>query len=588
MRPYKQLLDILTNLYNLETVKNKLQNMIVAIELIKTKGDSWIEEKETSTYQEIKQFITDQTSEVLQCCFTMTEQFHNGNKTICFKVSHPDPDCDESQIKRLNENLDKLQCEVTVKDKQIDKLLKLLTAQSTVSNDIHTLDGNVLEFRADIMKELHDDRSLTALLHTKCDAISKDVNDYKKQEAMKDRMLEYVSSKTDTIVKQQDDLKAKVETILQNQEDFSFQMDKFKHKCDCIAEGVDTRNVPKNPLSAVNKNQSRNTQQVKKSTRLQEPSEFVCKVTGLSDVQCVRHCPHIIGHHEQQVSGNIEADLYKHFTSCTKNPGHKDFIPVDTFKMIHLPKGHRNKDLFELIKAVVELTVRVNVTRTSPHRPMFWPNTTVPYFCRHLRGSKHLRGGSGMINEVIKSTEGACPCDTCQQSGNPSTDWWKIRVGTAANLVFGATEANSATLTLFYDNKESSEVNVKVVTTDFYKYINRDVSWFYCVTCDQKLAADLSKGVQHYYDLIKKNFEMYLESRDDCKLMFIVSHPHGCYKQISIGQWKDKIRMSDGSHRFTYLTCTCPGSTGAAVHLVGYGRHAHSGSLTSGLNYSSD
>ncbi|KAH9500317.1 hypothetical protein Btru_073745 [Bulinus truncatus] len=48
-------------------------------------------------------------------------------------------------------------------------------------------------------------------------------------------------------------------------------------------------------------------------------------------------------------------------------------------------------------------------------------------------------------------------------------------------------------------------------------------------------------------------------------------------------------------NKFTYTTCTCPGSSGAIVHFVGYKdcvggkwlyHHVHSGSLNSKLNCS--
>ncbi|KAH9499694.1 hypothetical protein Btru_074452 [Bulinus truncatus] len=53
----------------------------------------------------------------------------------------------------------------------------------------------------------------------------------------------------------------------------------------------------------------------------------------------------IYGDHETQVSEGQEADLHRHIVECEKNPGHKNFIPVNEFNLYHLPEGHLDKDL---------------------------------------------------------------------------------------------------------------------------------------------------------------------------------------------------------------------------------------------------
>lgn len=67
-------------------------------------------------------------------------------------------------------------------------------------------------------------------------------------------------------------------------------------------------------------------------------------------------------------------------------------------------------------------------------------------------------------------------------------------------------------------------------------------------------------------------------------LMFIISHPHGGYKRVSVGHWNDKFKVHYGDI-FTYTTSTCPGSTGASVYFLGYDWYVHGGCLKSGLNY---
>lgn len=69
--------------------------------------------------------------------------------------------------------------------------------------------------------------------------------------------------------------------------------------------------------------------------------------------------------------------------------------------------------------------------------------------------------------------------------------------------------------------------------------------------------------------------------------MFIVSHPHGCSKKISLGQRLDRHTSKAIYDKITYLTSTCPGSSGAVVHCIGYTNMNHTGFLQSGENYCS-
>ncbi|KAI8780332.1 hypothetical protein BgiBS90_019526 [Biomphalaria glabrata] len=84
----------------------------------------------------------------------------------------------------------------------------------------------------------------------------------------------------------------------------------------------------------------------------------------------------LIGDHETQESEGGEADLHQYLVGCKKNPGHSQFIPVDTFTLKHLPQGLQDNDLYEYIKVIADLTVRVDVRMSSPDRPKFWPETT--------------------------------------------------------------------------------------------------------------------------------------------------------------------------------------------------------------------
>ncbi|KAI8761526.1 hypothetical protein BgiBS90_030558 [Biomphalaria glabrata] len=323
--------------------------------------------------------------------------------------------------------------------------------------------------------------------------------------------------------------------------------------------------------------------------------------SGQSKVQSDHAEGLLIGDHETQESEDGEADLHKYF-NCKKNPGHREFIPVDTFTLKHLPEGFQDNVLYDLIKATADLTVRVNVTISSPRRPEFWPETTQPYPFSNMSKRSNLRTGSGRVRDVNKYQDGEiqgggfgfnaytkCWCRKCEVSDSPSNVWWEFDVSTATHVVFDDIEANHTTLRLFYDKYESPVVNVdKVSVVDVN--IKYDSCCLKCVTCDKNVGNKLMEMFKNFKNSWGKVWNNYTDSRPKHKLTFIVSHPHGCSKEVSVGQWKD-IRNMGRRCQLIYTTCTCPGSSGAYVHCLGcedwtWSELVHSGSLKSGLNYS--
>lgn len=116
-----------------------------------------------------------------------------------------------------------------------------------------------------------------------------------------------------------------------------------------------------------------------------------------------------------------------------------------------------------------------------------------------------------------------------------------------------------------------------------------------CVSCDVALMERLEKTVELFDELMWDVHDKYKASRDVDKLTFVVSHPHGYLKQVSIGQWKNvyQVGVFNFKNRFTYTAGTCPGCTGAPVYFLGYSwwgrwwsQHVHSGTLSSGLSCS--
>ncbi|XP_055893857.1 uncharacterized protein LOC129927694 [Biomphalaria glabrata] len=241
---------------------------------------------------------------------------------------------------------------------------------------------------------------------------------------------------------------------------------------------------------------------------------------------------------------------------------------------------------------------------SSPRRPKFWPKTTQPYPFYNMSEKRNLRTGSGTVRCVTKFQDGVsqdgrnkdvghtnCCCRKCNVSESPSNVYWTLNVFTATHVVFDDIEASHTTLRLFYDRDDSPVISLDEVGVSEAN-IENDFCSLYCVTCDETVGNKLMEMYEHFYKVWLKFYRKYLESRSNHKLTFIVSHPHGCSKQVSVGQWEDMYKVGDRS-QLTYTTCTCPGSSGAYVNCLGYKNSfwtwsecVHSKSLKSGLNSS--
>ncbi|XP_059158817.1 uncharacterized protein LOC131942871 isoform X2 [Physella acuta] len=298
----------------------------------------------------------------------------------------------------------------------------------------------------------------------------------------------------------------------------------------------------------------------------------------------------IPGHHEAEICNGGEANLPKRYTSCKKNPGHARFIPVNDFNLNHLPSRYHDVIMLEVIKALSALTVLVKVNYTSQVRPRRTNLFIGQYPFYNTRGTDVLRTGTGRVYQVDKYTKsdnkGTCPCGKCQHSDTPSKVWGEVHVRTATHVVFDESEARQTRCVVGFDDNKSPGVGL-----DGWKVRKADVDgdWclFSCVSCDLELVDQLDKAYRNFDDLWEKVSEKYTQFVDVDKLTVIVSHPHGCPKKVSVGQWTQKHVRDDGWYKYMYTTCTCPGSSGACVYMPGYvrWRHPHSGSNSEG-NYS--
>ncbi|XP_059162431.1 uncharacterized protein LOC131945836 [Physella acuta] len=296
------------------------------------------------------------------------------------------------------------------------------------------------------------------------------------------------------------------------------------------------------------------------------------------------------GHHEAEICYGGEADLHKHYTGCKKNPGHKKFIPVNDFNLDHLPSRYRDVIMLEAIKALSALTVLIKVKYTSLKRPKSVPCFSGQYPFYNTRGSDVLRTGTGRVLYVDKYTEsdnkGTCPCGKCQHSDTPSKVWGEVCVKTAAHVVFDESEARQTRCVVGFDDNKSPGVSLDGLRVVGVADVGGDRCRFTCVSCDLELLDELDKMWWHFNDLCEKLRDKYRRFDDMDKLTIIVSHPHGCPKQVSVGQW---THIHERGVWYTYTTCTCPGSSGADVYMPGYDgwSHPHSGSNSEG-NYSGE
>lgn len=275
------------------------------------------------------------------------------------------------------------------------------------------------------------------------------------------------------------------------------------------------------------------------------------------------------GTHEAEVSFGDEADLHKHKKNCKKDPTHKSFIPLDKFTLKDLPWRYRYSQIFDLIKILADLTVRVAVRYTSLERTEFFPDTNDPYPFSAYRGLDFLRTGTGRVTEAFKvdDPESCCPCHECKTSESPEKVYMLFHVLTATHVVFDNIEAEHTKCKIDYNSDSSPDIVLDgiEVTAD----LDSDKCDLMCVTHDVSLVDIFESRLKKFEELCETVYELFPCKNVFEKLVVIPSHPHGCPKQISIGWWTHRMEMiGDYFSAYTYTTATCPGSSGAPVFTM--------------------
>ncbi|RUS89440.1 hypothetical protein EGW08_002813 [Elysia chlorotica] len=148
------------------------------------------------------------------------------------------------------------------------------------------------------------------------------------------------------------------------------------------------------------------------------------------------------GHHECEILGRgpEAAESESLWRECKKNSGHEEFISAQQFIENYLPKlqadQHRGR-----LRAVIDLTVRLRVSFTSPARPAGDEFS-------HMRGSDQLRLGTGFIWTVEGPlSDEPCPCVQCD--GKTPKEFWRFKVHTAHHVVYNTEEQKRQQLICF-------------------------------------------------------------------------------------------------------------------------------------------
>ena len=283
------------------------------------------------------------------------------------------------------------------------------------------------------------------------------------------------------------------------------------------------------------------------------------------------------GLHECQIFAtkcNESVESQTAWEKCEKNKNHKDFLSVQDLKLNHL-LGNLSDDDFELLRAAIDLTVRIRVDYTSPGRPKHDALS-------ELRGSDTLRLGTGFIRYVSADVGKPCPC--CECDGVVVRKFWTLTILTAQHVVYNGEEAKRTKVDLFYDD-ERSEQDGEVVTLRALGVVwsssDRDVCHMECVTHDENIGERIEYLYRRRLSLICSNESSHSQSEPKHRglwyslaqlftaprrhdLALIISHPHGQPKKITIGKVRGAVNFVDDVYA-EYHTATCPGSSGAPV-----------------------
>ncbi|XP_055898324.1 putative autophagy-related protein 11 isoform X2 [Biomphalaria glabrata] len=348
MRTYQEVSHIVVQLLSLDEINEFLHNVFDEISLVKQKGVLWVEEKETSTFTELKEYITDKTSEILQRCISVAstlieklddtasasnqvDQNDRDVKPVVSNFSTFVPKENQRLVGKINENCNTLQgkklekLQQKVKDQQlINKMLEEKTDtfihnhekenQLKLKELQENLDEKLVKFKEEIVTELHSASIFMTQLQTEWKTLLKEQKENNEGNLSQDIKAE-VNDKIEKLTQEQKNLSNTLDDIIETHDRLEFEKEQFKKdlsdykkKTDDLAKNVDNIDTIEKELKEIKASQS---------------------------------------YHEQQIPEREEVDLLKYFRDCTKNPGHSQLIPVDSFSYTHLPEGYNDRDVYD-------------------------------------------------------------------------------------------------------------------------------------------------------------------------------------------------------------------------------------------------
>ncbi|XP_059168151.1 uncharacterized protein LOC131950129 [Physella acuta] len=293
-----------------------------------------------------------------------------------------------------------------------------------------------------------------------------------------------------------------------------------------------------------------------------------------------------LGCYETEINFGLESHLQEYYDNCSKHPDHKNFVPVKQFSKWHLPTGYQHDEFFQLLKCLSNLTLRVEVSHVSASRPSELEGEIYPSYAAETETGNHfVRYGTGRILRVTRNNkkDPLCYCSDCKKSGDPEKTWWSIEVATARHVVFDDIEAENTVCRWGFDEEFCKFVDFNINSVIVSPDISADWAILRFVTHNGPIVHEIKENLKNYTRLCRELNEASLKSPKKRKLVAIVSHPHGCCKQITTGVWTSKDHQGGVDARLFYTTNTCTGSSGAPVYVLGQeGRlgwysHIHSG-----------
>ncbi|GFO20969.1 hypothetical protein PoB_004747400 [Plakobranchus ocellatus] len=302
----------------------------------------------------------------------------------------------------------------------------------------------------------------------------------------------------------------------------------------------------------------------------------------------------------------------KAWKECKKHPDHRYFTPASQFHPGLLPPPYdSDPEVAELVRQQIELTVRLRVRHTSKMRPD-------GYCFSNFRGRNVPHTGSGIVlatlykfPRAVEDNEAPylCPCQDCDDAVLPARrklEWWSVQVQTAKHVVFDTEEAKTTTADLYLDlpGQKGSKHQLHGLSAAS-THIDGDIARIAMATHDEAVGQSLSGACKHFGILTAKLLSKHRDPTRFPLYTVICSHPHGCSKQITIGQRIERIIVNEkveGAQpdeewtEYVYTTPTCQGSSGAPVVLLGRDKisgrqwckltHVHRQALPTGQGHS--